>query len=76
MKPVTLDGKIVPHDDPTNPFKVVFSDGIEVLAEWPVDSRETGERRLESALRAIALRATESAQTDAEALEEQERLTR
>lgn len=73
---MTLDGHIVSHDDPRNPYKVVFKDGDDILAEWPVDSMATGQRRMESALRAIGFREIASSQTDSAALAEQEQLTR
>ena len=73
---MTLDGNILPNGDPKNPSEVVFSDGTDILAEWPVDSRETGERRLRSALKAIGERSYESTMTSANAIAEQELLTR
>ncbi len=71
---MTLDGHIVANDDPENPYKVVFKDGDNVLAEWPVDTVETGQRRMSSALRAIEMRGLETAQAMTDKLVEHDRV--
>jgi hypothetical protein len=59
---MTLEGEILPHDDPDHPLKVVFRNGSSVLAEWPVIDEASGRRRIQSAMRAIGLQALEPAQ--------------
>lgn len=52
--PRVLNGRIVPTPGSEEPFKVVFKQGSDVLAEWPVASEEIGEQRIKRALAAIA----------------------
>ena len=59
---MTLEGEILPHDDPDHPLKVVFRNGSSVLAEWPVIDEASGRRRIESAMQAIGLQSLEPGQ--------------
>lgn len=49
----SLEWNIVPDPLGEKPYKVVFTHGGEVLAEWHVDSEEDAERRISSALNAL-----------------------
>ena len=39
-------GEVVETTGAEHPFKVVFSTGSKVIAEWPVSSREEGEQQI------------------------------
>ena len=46
-------GEIIPTPGLGTPFKVVFSIGGEIINEWPVSSREEGERQIVQTLRGL-----------------------
>ena len=41
---ITID--VVPATGGETPFKVVFKQGANTIAEWPVDSKEAGEEEV------------------------------
>jgi hypothetical protein len=46
-------GEVVPTPSEIKPYKVVISYGSDILAEWPCDSYEEGNRLLIEALRGL-----------------------
>lgn len=46
-------GEVVEDRGGESPFKVVFKQGDEVLAEWGVDSKEEGEEQIVDAIRSL-----------------------
>jgi hypothetical protein len=48
-----LKHEIVSTPGAEKPFKVVFGYNADPIAEWPVDSREEGDRRITQALVAL-----------------------
>jgi hypothetical protein len=49
---VTAD--VIPSGDEEQPFKVVFTRGDEIIAEWLVESQEEGEEQILEAIRELA----------------------
>lgn len=53
-------GEVVRTPDDDEPFKVVvFAIGGEIISEWPVASREEGERQIAAGLRGLRAMAAE-----------------
>jgi hypothetical protein len=48
-----VTGEVVPTPGEESPYKVVFKQGDEVLAEWPVDSEKQGEDEIIDVLRGL-----------------------
>jgi hypothetical protein len=48
-----VTGEVVEDRSGESPFKVVFKQGDEVLAEWGVDSKEEGEEQIVAAIRSL-----------------------
>lgn len=51
---MTLTAEVRPTAFKARPFKVVFRREDEVVAEWPVASRQDGEERIAETLGAVA----------------------
>jgi hypothetical protein len=49
---ITID--VVPATDEEMPFKVVFKQGANVIAEWPVESKEAGEEEVLEVIKDLA----------------------
>jgi hypothetical protein len=49
---ITID--VVPASGGEAPFKVVFKQGENVIAEWPVDSKEEGEEEVLEVIKDLA----------------------
>lgn len=48
-----VTGEVVEERGGETPFKVVFKQGDEVLAEWSVESKEEGEEQIVAAIRSL-----------------------
>ncbi len=48
-----VTGEVVEERGGDSPFKVVFKQGEEVLAEWAVESKEEGEEQIVAAIRSL-----------------------
>lgn len=48
-----VTGEVVEERGGETPFKVVFKQGDEVLAEWAVESKEEGEEQIVAAIRSL-----------------------
>jgi hypothetical protein len=48
-----VTGEVVEERGGESPFKVVFKQGDEVLAEWSVESKEEGEEQIVAAIRSL-----------------------
>lgn len=48
-----VTGEVVEERGGESPFKVVFKQGDEVLAEWAVESKEEGEEQIVAAIRSL-----------------------
>jgi hypothetical protein len=46
-------GEVVETTEAEHPFKVVFSTGSQVIAEWPVSSRKEGEQQIVDVLNGL-----------------------
>jgi hypothetical protein len=49
---ITVD--VVPASGGEMPFRVVFKQGADVIAEWPVESKEAGEEEVLEVIKDLA----------------------
>jgi hypothetical protein len=49
---ITID--VVPASGEEMPFKVVFKQGANVIAQWPVESKEAGEEEVLEVIKDLA----------------------